>query len=153
LPFDQKTSEIDLEYDAKLLNLRFSLLEIEKCVIISGNMSTADRKKALLKPYVPIQPLSDSINITNEQKHPRQILEVRYILNQIFPNEVIFTDILLNQTHEITLTIRNITSQARKVRIFVPITPYFSVRYDQKITSLASGLPMKVTVAFDAKEK
>jgi hypothetical protein len=66
---------------------------------------------------------------------------------------VTFTDVLLNQTYEINITIRNVTVETRKVRLFVPLSPYFSVRYEQKLSSLASGLAMRVTVVFDANMK
>ncbi len=64
-----------------------------------------------------------------------------------------FTDVLLNKTYEINISIRNLTSEAKKVRFFVPLSPFFSVRYDQKATSLASGLSMRATVVFDANMK
>lgn len=66
---------------------------------------------------------------------------------------MVFNDALPNQTYEITVTIRNITQHARKIRVFVPITPHFLVKYDPKIVSLASGLSMRLTIEFDAKEK
>lgn len=57
----------------------------------------------------------------------------------------------MRQTYSLQLVIRNLTNQSRKVRLFHSLSQNFLVQYDSKVTSLAAGLSLTITVIFDAK--
>ena len=58
---------------------------------------------------------------------------------------------LVRQTYSLTLVIRNLTNESRKVRLFHSLSQNFLVQYDTRITSLAAGLSLTITIVFDAK--
>lgn len=58
---------------------------------------------------------------------------------------------LVSQTYSFTLTIRNLTTESRKVRLFYSVSQNFLVQYDSRMTSLAAGLSLPITIVFDAK--
>lgn len=58
---------------------------------------------------------------------------------------------LVSQTYSFTLTIRNLTTESRKVRLFYSVSQNFLVQYDSRMTSLAAGLSLPITIIFDAK--
>lgn len=62
-----------------------------------------------------------------------------------------FRDVLVRQTYSLTLVIRNLTNESRKIRLFHSLSQNFLVQYDQRVTSLAAGLSLTITVVFDAK--
>lgn len=39
---------------------------------------------------------------------------------EVVPSEIIFKDIQINQTYEITVFVRNLTQTARRIRVFQP---------------------------------
>ena len=49
---------------------------------------------------------------------------IKYISNsdpiEVVPSEIIFKDILTNQTYEITVYIRNLTKTSRRIRVYQP---------------------------------
>lgn len=58
---------------------------------------------------------------------------------------------LVTQTYSHALVIRNMTTESRKVRVFHSLSQNFLVQYDQKMTFLAAGLSLTITIVFDAK--
>lgn len=51
---------------------------------------------------------------------------------EVLPEEIIFKDIQINQTYEITVFVRNLTKTARRIRVFQPQTSKFRADYDMQ---------------------
>jgi hypothetical protein len=68
---------------------------------------------------------------------------------EINPPEVIITDIDVNQTYEVVVLIRNLTSTGRRIRIYQPKTSKFRCDYDMA-GNIASGLALKLLVSFES---
>ncbi|CAD8117028.1 unnamed protein product [Paramecium sonneborni] len=66
---------------------------------------------------------------------------------EVVPNEIIFKDIQINQTYEITVFVRNLTQTARRIRVF---QPHSNFRCDYEMQgAIAAGLSMKLIVTFE----
>ncbi|KAM3144881.1 hypothetical protein pb186bvf_002886, partial [Paramecium bursaria] len=69
---------------------------------------------------------------------------------EVVPNEIIFKDIQINQTYEITVFVRNLTQTARRIRIF---QPHSNFRADYEMQgAIAAGLSMKLIVTFETAQ-
>ncbi|CAD8106047.1 unnamed protein product [Paramecium primaurelia] len=66
---------------------------------------------------------------------------------EVVPNEIIFKDIQINQTYEIAVYIRNLTQNARRIRVFQPHS-HFRCDYEMQ-GAIAAGLSMKLIVTFE----
>jgi hypothetical protein len=89
---------------------------------LSSKTSNHDGLKGLKKVVKPI----DEIVLNNST--------IKYISNsdpiEVVPSEIIFKDILTNQTYEITVYIRNLTKTSRRIRVYQPQTAKFRADYD-----------------------
>lgn len=66
---------------------------------------------------------------------------------KIYPDEVIFKDININQSYEINIMVRNISKIAKRIRIVQPKTSKFRVDYDMT-GPLAPGIAVELIVSF-----
>jgi hypothetical protein len=67
---------------------------------------------------------------------------------EVNPPEIIINDIEVNQTYEVQVLVRNLTTVGRRIRIFQPKTNKFRCDYDMA-GSIAAGLAMKLIVSFE----
>lgn len=74
---------------------------------------------------------------------------------EVLPEEIIFKDIQINQTYEITVFVRNLTKTARRIRRF-SLTPANSGRITTckgstfpLCRAIAAGLAMKLVITFE----
>lgn len=67
---------------------------------------------------------------------------------EVFPPELIFNDIIANQTYEMTVYVKNLTKTAKRLRIFQPTTLNFRCDYDLA-KGIAPGLAQKLLVSFE----
>ena len=67
---------------------------------------------------------------------------------EVQPPEIIFTEIQLNQTYEMTVYVKNLTKTAKRLRIFQPSSLNFRCDYDLT-KAIAPGLALKVLVSFE----
>lgn len=77
---------------------------------------------------------------------------IKYLSQQnpieVLPPEVIISNIEVNQTYEVAVLVRNLTNQARRIRIFQPKTTKFRCDYEMP-GAIAAGLAMKLAVTFE----
>ena len=64
---------------------------------------------------------------------------------KIYPDEIIFKDIKINQTYEINVLIRNLTKKVKRIRIFQPTSSKFRCDYDMT-GPLAPGIALELIV-------
>ena len=67
---------------------------------------------------------------------------------EIIPSEIIINDIEPNQTYEVVVQARNLTSTGRRIRVYQPKTNKFRCDYDMQ-GNIAPGLSMKLLVSFE----
>ena len=67
---------------------------------------------------------------------------------EVVPPEIIFNDIVPNQTYEMTVLVKNLTNIAKRLRIFQPSSLNFRCDYDVA-KGLAPGLALKLLVSFE----
>jgi hypothetical protein len=77
---------------------------------------------------------------------PEQIKDIPKFLH-IYPDEIIFKDIMENQTYEINVIVRNLTKAVKRIRIMQPTTSKFRCDYDMA-GLLAPGLSIELVVSF-----
>lgn len=70
---------------------------------------------------------------------------------EVLPPEIIFSDIRPNQTYEMTVYVKNLTSSAKRLRIFQPSSLFFRCDYDLS-KSLAPGLALKLLISFETSK-
>ena len=69
---------------------------------------------------------------------------------KVYPDEIYFKDIKVNQTYEINVMVRNLTKTARRIRIMQPkAVSKFRVDYDMA-GMLAPGLAIELVVSFSS---
>lgn len=94
------------------------------------------------------RPLSHQI----QKRRPETATNVKFISKsepiEILPPEVVIKDIETNQTYEVVILVRNLTSISRRIRIFQPKTSKFRCDYDMQ-GAVAAGLAMKLLVTFE----
>ena len=77
---------------------------------------------------------------------------LKYLSNNapidITPSEIIFRDIGVNQTYEMSIYVRNLTKIVRRIRVFQPQNTKFRCDYEMA-GAIAAGLAMKLTVSFE----
>lgn len=67
---------------------------------------------------------------------------------EIFPPEILFKDIELDQTYEVTVSVRNLCSNVRRIRFVPPKTSKFIAEYET-LGSIAGGIQTKVVISFE----
>jgi hypothetical protein len=67
---------------------------------------------------------------------------------EVTPSEIIINDIEINQTYEVVVLVRNLTSIGRRIRIYQPKTNKFRCDYDMQ-GNVAPGCAMKLIVTFE----
>ena len=70
---------------------------------------------------------------------------------EIFPPEVVFSDIEPEQTYEVTVSVRNLCSTVRRIRFVPPKTSKFLAEYET-LGSIAGGIQTKLTISFETDE-
>lgn len=100
-----------------------------------------------------LDPLSRSS--TDFPSKPRLFLNQKKIKNvsnhnpiEITPSEIIFRDVVANQTYEMNIYVRNLSKIVRRIRIFQPQNTKFRCDYDMA-GAIAAGLAMKLTISFE----
>ena len=69
----------------------------------------------------------------------------------IFPPEIYFKEIEVDQSYETTITVRNVSSKVKRIRVIPPKTGKFLIDPEMK-ESVAPGLSIKIVVAFETDE-
>jgi len=117
-------------------------------------LSDSDPHKKLddmLRRGRPTLPPSKPDSIKTEEK-VETATNLKYVSKsspiEIDPPEIIINDIDVNQTYEVQVLVRNLTTVGRRIRIFQPKTNKFRCDYDMA-GNIAAGLAMKLIVSFE----
>ena len=70
---------------------------------------------------------------------------------EVFPEEIVFKDIETDQTYEVTVCVRNLAPQVRRIRFIPPQTGRFGARYEA-LGALAVGIATNVVVTFETDQ-
>lgn len=67
---------------------------------------------------------------------------------EIFPPEIVFKDIEPDQTYEVTVSVRNLCSNVRRIRFINPKTSKFLAEYET-LGSIAGGIQTNLVISFE----
>jgi hypothetical protein len=70
---------------------------------------------------------------------------------EVFPPEIFLNNIEAEQTYEINVIVRNLTSKSRRIRFVPPKTSKFAAEYET-LGALAAGISTKVKISFETEE-
>lgn len=70
----------------------------------------------------------------------------------IFPNEIIFKDIIPGQIYQMKAKVKNLSKVVRRIRVFQPKSPEFRCDYEM-VTAIAPGLSIDLIISFEATER
>ena len=68
---------------------------------------------------------------------------------EVFPNEIIFKDVVPGQIYQMKVTVKNKTRVVRRIRVFQPKSPEFRCDYEM-VAAIAPGLTIDLIVSFEA---
>ncbi|EGR30900.1 hypothetical protein IMG5_121460 [Ichthyophthirius multifiliis] len=107
---------------------------------IKSNIQSKENDENSSKPFI----------VTGQKKLNQSQIQCLTNLNpiEVFPSEIHFKNIQINQTYEVILKVRNLTKKVRRIRVFQPTTPYFKADYDLQ-GPLTAGLAIKITITFE----
>ena len=87
-----------------------------------------------------------------KRERPHTVTTIKHISKsvpiEIIPSEIVINDIEPNQSYEVVVLVRNLTSSGRRIRIYQPKTNKFRCDYDMQ-GNIAPGLAMKLLVSFE----
>lgn len=94
-------------------------------------------------------------HFNNSEARPHSFINLKSLKNlsnnhpiDITPSEIIFRDIAINQTYEMSIYVRNLSKIVRRIRIFQPQNNRFRCDYDMA-GAIAAGLAMKLSISFE----
>ena len=97
----------------------------------------------------------DRFNASSTDLKQRSFIALKWRKNisnnspiDITPSEIIFRDVTINQTYEMSIYVRNLSKIVRRIRIFQPQNTKFRCDYEMA-GAIAAGLAMKLTVSFE----